>query len=290
LSAFITSVLAVLVIIVPLLFVAGLAVSQLLTLAQSLQERFRDGTGAPETAFRAWVSSHLNVEAITVSAWIQRHASELAGAAGAYTLSLARSVTGAIVSVGFVIFALFLMLCEGEAIVALIPDLLPFDPLRSRILLSRLKDVVHGSVYGVVVIALIHGALGGAYFWLLGIPSAALWGLVTVFTSVLPVVGASLVWGPAAVYLAVTGHWQRAIVLAVASSFSFSGVDHLLRPRLVGGRIGLSQLVMFFALLGGLHVFGVLGIVLGPVVFAAAGSIVQILREPAVEDAKAAAL
>jgi predicted PurR-regulated permease PerM len=104
--------------------------------------------------------------------------------------------------------------------------------------------------------------------------------MVTVFTCPLPVIGAVIVWGPGAVYLAVIGHWQRAIVLAVASSFTFSAVDHLLRPRLVGGRIGLSQLAMFFALLGGLHVFGFLGIVLGPLVFATADAIMQILREP----------
>jgi len=184
-----------------------------------------------------WVSSHLGVAGRTLVGWVQRHASEVADTAGQYTLSLAGSVTGTIVSFGFITFALFLMLCEGEAVVALAPELLPFEPARSRVLLNRLKDVVHGSAYGVVVIALIQGVLARAYFWLFGVPSAALWGMVTVFTSVLPVLGASIVWAPAAVYLAVTGHWPRAIVLAVASSFSFSGVDHLLRPRLVAGRM-----------------------------------------------------
>jgi predicted PurR-regulated permease PerM len=277
LSALITSALVVLVVVVPLLFVAGLAMSQFLSVAQSLQDRFRD---APNSALFAWTSSHLRIDGSTVAGWVQRHGSELAGTAGQYTLTLAGTVTGGIVSFGFTIIALFLLLCEADAIVALIPELLPFDPVRSRELLTRLKDVVNGSVYGVVVTALIYGALGGLYFWLLGVPSAALWGMVTVFTSVLPVVGGTIVWGPGAVYLAVNGHWLRAIVLAIASSLSFSGVDHILRPRLVAGRIGLSQLVMFFALLGGLHVFGVLGIVLGPVVFAAGGSIIQILREP----------
>jgi predicted PurR-regulated permease PerM len=118
-------------------------------------------------------------------------------------------------------------------------------------------------------------------FWILGIPSAALWGMVTVVTSVLPVVGAAGVWAPGAVYLAATGHWTRAIILAVFGTGVISTVDNFLRPRLVGGRVGLSELVMFFSVLGGLQVFGVLGIVLGPVLFAIAAGILDVLSDEA---------
>ena len=100
-------------------------------------------------------------------------------------------------------------------------------------------------------------------FWVLGIPAAALWGAVAVFASVLPVVGAFAVWGPGVVYLAVTGAVPRAIVLAIWGAIVVSGIDNVLRPRLVAGSVGLSELAMFFALLGGLSVFGALR-VLGP--------------------------
>ena len=98
-------------------------------------------------------------------------------------------------------------------------------------------------------------------------------------TSVLPVIGAAGVWVPGAVYLAATGHWMPAIILAVFGTAVISTVDNFLRPRLVGGRVGLSELVMFFSLLGGLQVFGVLGIVLGPVLFAIAGAILDVLSD-----------
>ena len=107
-------------------------------------------------------------------------------------------------------------------------------------------------------------------FWVLGIPSAALWGMVTVLTSVLPLIGAAAVWIPGTLYLLVIGHWAQAIVLAVWGTAVMSGVDNFLRPKLVGDRVGLSELVIFFAVLGGLQVFGLLGIVMGPVVFAIA--------------------
>jgi predicted PurR-regulated permease PerM len=106
--------------------------------------------------------------------------------------------------------------------------------------------------------------------------------MVTVVTSVLPVIGAAGVWVPGAVYLAATGHWTLAIILAVFGTAVISTADNFLRPKLVGGRVGLSELVMFFSLLGGLQVFGVLGIVLGPVLFAVAGAIVDVLRDDTV--------
>jgi len=107
-------------------------------------------------------------------------------------------------------------------------------------LLSRIKDIVLASVYGVVVIAILQGALCGSMFRVLGIRAPALWGAVTVFASVLPVVGAFAVWGPGTLYLALTGAWSHAIVLAIWGTFVVSGIDNVLRPRLVAGRVGLS--------------------------------------------------
>jgi predicted PurR-regulated permease PerM len=181
----------------------------------------------------------------------------------------------------FIIFAMFLLFRDGNRIVSKIPEFLPFERARSEALLTRIRDVIYGGVYGVVVIALTQGALCGGMFWVLGIPSAALWGMVTVLTSVLPLVGAAAVWVPGALYLVAVGKWPHAIVLAVWGTLVISGVDNFLRPRLVAGRVGLSELVMFFALLGGLQVFGVLGIVLGPLLFAIAASIVDVLSDRA---------
>jgi predicted PurR-regulated permease PerM len=134
-------------------------------------------------------------------------------------------------------------------------------------------------MHGVVTIATIQGILCGGMFWLLGIPAAALWGLVTVFASVVPLVGTAAVWVPGTVYLLATGAWPKAIVLAVWGAAIVSSVDNLLRPKLVAGRVRLSGLAMFVAMLGGLQAFGALGIILGPVLFATAAGIVDVLRE-----------
>jgi predicted PurR-regulated permease PerM len=194
-------------------------------------------------------------------------------------MSAAAGLGGAVLSFALIAVATFLLLRHGETLIATIPDLLPFERTRSEALLVRVRDVVHASLHGVVTIAVIQGVLCGVMFWLLGVPGAALWGLVTVFASVVPFVGTAAVWVPGTVYLLITGAWPKAIVLAVWGGAVVSSVDNVLRPRLVAGRVRLSGLAMFVAMLGGLQAFGALGIILGPVIFATAAAILALLRD-----------
>jgi predicted PurR-regulated permease PerM len=194
-------------------------------------------------------------------------------------MSAAAGAGGAMLSFALIAVGTFLLLRHSETLIGAIPDLLPFERTRSEALLVRIRDVVLASMYGVVTIAAIQGVLCGGMFWLLGIPAAALWGLVTVFASVVPFVGTAAVWVPGTVYLLAIGAWPKAIVLAVWGAAVVSSVDNLLRPRLVAGRVRLSGLAMFVAMLGGLQAFGALGIILGPVLFATVAGIADVLRE-----------
>jgi predicted PurR-regulated permease PerM len=97
--------------------------------------------------------------------------------------------------------------------------------------------------------------------------------------SLIPMLGAATVWMPCTIYLVVIGSWGKAIILAVLGAFVISSIDNFLRPKLVGERVRLNELVMFFSVLGGLQVFGVLGIVLGPVLFAVTGSLIEAFRQ-----------
>jgi predicted PurR-regulated permease PerM len=281
-SASLTSTMAVLAVIVPLVLVGGVAVGQLLAIVQSLldtpqgQHRLTDWLGVAV----AWLVRRLGMDADAVASWQREHVGELARDAGQYTIWLAAGVTEAIASFVFVVFALFLLLREGPRIVTVILDLLPFERTRTEAVLFRIRDVVYGSMHGVVVIALVQGALCGAMFWLVGLPSAALWGATTVVTSVVPLLGAAAVWLPAALYLAVTHELVRAVVLAIWGAGVVSSIDNFLRPRLVGDRVGLPESAMFFALLGGVRAFGLVGIVLGPVIFATIAAIVSVLTVP----------
>jgi predicted PurR-regulated permease PerM len=283
LSALLTTALVVVTIVIPLLLVTALVINEVVALQGYLEQRFTGGFNmeslAPVRNAADWVMRHLGLDPARVTDTITQHASEIAQLAAGYALAFATNVTGAIVGFVFIIFTIFFLFRDGARIASRIPDFLPFDRARSIAVLVRIRDVIYASVYGVLVIAAIQGALMGVAFSVLGIPSAALWGVVTVFTSVIPLLGAGAVWGPGALYLALTGQWIKAILLAVWGAAVISSVDNFLRPKLVGGRVGLSELVIFFSVLGGIQAFGLLGLIVGPVVFAIAGSLLEVLSE-----------
>jgi predicted PurR-regulated permease PerM len=289
LSAAITSTLMVLAVVVPLLLIAGVAVSQLLTLGDWVRQAFLDPDGMSRrvTAALAPLTERLGLAPDAIGAWTSAHVREWVAGAGQHTMSAAAGAGGAVLSFALIAVATFLLLRHGDTLVGTIPDLLPFEIKRSEALLVRIRDVVHASMYGVVTIAAIQGALCGGMFWLLGIPAAALWGLVTVFASVVPLVGTAAVWVPGTLYLLAIGAWPKAIVLALWGAAIVSSVDNVLRPKLVAGRVQLSGLAMFVAMLGGLQAFGALGMILGPVLFATAAGIGDVLREMQPSDGAA---
>jgi predicted PurR-regulated permease PerM len=144
--------------------------------------------------------------------------------------------------------------------------------------MTRTREVIDASVYGVITIAIIQGTLGGLAFWVLGIRSAIIWAVVMTFLSMVPMLGAFIVWVPAAIYLAITGQVMKAVLLALWGTLVIGMIDNFLRPKLVGSRTRLHELLIFFAVLGGLNVFGVLGVVLGPVVLAVTLSLLDVYK------------
>jgi len=281
LSAAMTSILMVLAVLVPLLFIGGVAVTQLLAVGAWVRQAFLDPDGMSRrvTEALAPLAQRLGLAPDAIGTWVSSHVREWVAGAGPYTMSAAAGAGGAMLSFALIAVGTFLLLRHGDTLVGAIPDVLPFERKRSEALLVRIRDVVLASIHGVITIATIQGLLCGGMFWLLGIPAAALWGVVTVFASVVPFVGTAAVWVPGTVYLLATGAWAKGIVLAVWGAAIVSTVDNLLRPRLVAGRVRLSGLAMFIAMLGGLQAFGAIGIILGPVLFATAAGVVEVLRD-----------
>jgi predicted PurR-regulated permease PerM len=135
--------------------------------------------------------------------------------------------------------------------------------------------VVHGSL----VVAMVQGLLAGLAYWALGVPFSVLWGVVTAFAALLPLGGSTLVSIPATIYLFLEGETIRAIILLVWSLAIVGTVDNVLKPLLIGSRLGLPVLFLFFGILGGLALFGALGIILGPVLFALLRALLDVYIE-----------
>jgi predicted PurR-regulated permease PerM len=132
-------------------------------------------------------------------------------------------------------------------------------------LLERFVSVTRATLKGTVLIGAAQGILGGLAFWAVGIEGALFWGTVMTVLSVIPGVGGALVWVPAAIVLAATGSWLKAIGLAAFCALVVGSVDNLLRPILVGRDTQMHELMIFFSTLGGLLTFGAMGFILGPI-------------------------
>jgi predicted PurR-regulated permease PerM len=195
-----------------------------------------------------------------------------------FSVSLAGNIAGGIVKAFFVLFTMYYLFRDGDKIVNNLPAALPLKREQSEVIIARTQEVVSASVYGVVSIAALQGLLGGLAFWVLGVPSPLLWAVLMGFVCMIPMLGSFLVWAPIAIYLAINGYWARAITLALWGGLVISLVDNFLRPRLIKNQTRLHELFVFFSVLGGISVFGLLGIVLGPVVLAITLGLLQTFR------------
>jgi predicted PurR-regulated permease PerM len=143
-------------------------------------------------------------------------------------------------------------------------------------LYKRVGDTVHATVYGTFAIAAVQGLLGGLMFWWLGLPAPLLWGLVMGLLAIVPMLGAFVVWGPAALFLALEGNWGSALTLVLWGMLVIGTIDNLLRPIFVGNRLKLHTMLTFLSVVGGLLLFGPAGLILGPVVLTITISLLEI--------------
>ena len=206
----------------------------------------------------------------------QRAASALSARAGAFVAGFFTELG----NVGAMLFALFFMARDGEVISQYLQRRLPFSEGDSERLMVETRDMVIASVGAGLIVAAAQGTIGGVAFGLLGIPAPAFWGLVMGVCSLLPVVGASLVWIPASIWLLLSGDVGRGVTLLVVGTFGISLIDNILRPLLLSGKARISGFVVFFGLLGGAAAFGFTGLVIGPVILVMTARILEMLRHP----------
>lgn len=178
-------------------------------------------------------------------------------------------------------FVMFFLFRDGERLLAAIKDCLPVTDEDRDKLINRTRTVLTATFYGGVLIGAILGALGGAAFWALGVPAPILWGFAMLIASFLPGVGTALIWAPAVIYLFVTGSATKAAILLVWCILMVILVDNFLRQAIVSGKTNLHPLLLFFSVLGAVRVFGVIGIVAGPVVLGVTITGIEIYRHSA---------
>jgi predicted PurR-regulated permease PerM len=280
-SAIVSCVLVILVILIPLTLITLALVREFSGAAQGLQH-FASGLLDPNSPTTGrmlrFAGQYVDIEQLRNPDAIRGHVERVSGSLAQSTLGIVGGAVGAVVQVFFIIFTMFYLFRDGERIVRALPEVLPLETAQSEEIFTRTNEVIGASVYGVLVIAAVQGTLGGLAFWVLGLPSPLVWGVVMTFMSLIPMAGSFVVWVPAAVYLAATGQWWKAGLLVFWGAVVIGSIDNFLRPKLVGDRTRLHELFIFFSVLGGLQVFGVLGLVLGPVVLAITLALFDVVR------------
>lgn len=183
-------------------------------------------------------------------------------------LSLGQNTLQFLVTFGVMLYLLFFMFRDGQVLARTIRRALPLSDAHTRRFASKFTSVIRATVRGNVIIAIIQGTIGGVAFWALGVEPALLWGVLMSFLSLLPAVGAALIWVPAAIYLTLAGFWVKAIVLVAIGVLGIGLVDNLLRPPLVGRETKLPDYVVLISTIGGISLIGINGFVIGPLIAA----------------------
>ncbi|HEY7499254.1 MAG TPA: AI-2E family transporter [Vicinamibacterales bacterium] len=207
---------------------------------------------------------------------VQRALTFLAPRAGAVVADFFATIGSLFV----MLFALFFLLRDGEVLGSQLRELLPLPERERDRLLTETRDLVIASVGAGLLVAAVQGAIGGLAFLVVGIAAPVIWGVVMAFCSLIPVVGAALVWVPAVLMLLFSGEIGRAITLTIFGVLGISMADNVLRPLLLAGRTSASGLVVFLGILGGASAFGFIGLVIGPIILVTAGSLIRVFTRP----------
>jgi predicted PurR-regulated permease PerM len=264
-----------LLLIVPTVFViwyTGASARELMSISDQIESgqwREKLERSPRIAAIHRWVEGYVDVA---------REARGLREAARRRAARWTRSTAWGVVQVLIALFALFYFFRDRDAILRFLRSLMPLSERETDEVFDRVQTMTHATIYGTLVVAAVQGTLGGLMFAMLGIPGAFLWGVVMGLLAVVPVLGAFVIWVPAAALLVVQGSLGKALLLVVWGTVVVGLIDNLLYPMLVGKEMRVHTLPVFIAIVGGLAVFGAAGVVLGPILLAADVAILDILK------------
>jgi predicted PurR-regulated permease PerM len=264
-----------LICVLPLTLVAASLAREAATLYQQIDS----GAWQPELAVRrlfnalpGWVVSLLDHFGVADFDTLQRRmtasVSQAAQLITTRALGIGLDTFDFFTSLAITLYLAFFLVRDGESLVRTMAAGLPLSAAHQRALGGKFATVVRATVKGSLLVAAAQGALGGLAFWVLGVQGALLWAVLMTFLSLVPAVGAALVWAPVAAWFALHGEWAAAASLTAWGVLVIGLVDNLLRPILVGKDTRLPDYVVMIATLGGMSVFGLNGFVVGPAIAA----------------------
>ncbi len=281
-SAILTILASLLIFIIPLTLVSAAVLNELAGIAGSTMVNVQEIIKHPKSGQLGYIyefmSQYVNLEEFVKSDELKSIAgrvSETVLQASWYVLG---GLAGTLVSIFFAIFTMFYLFRDGEKVVADLPNILPLDNDQAKELIKSTSDLISATIRGSLMVALIQGVLAGLMFWILGIPSYLVLGMITMLFALVPTGGTAFVTGPVIIILALTGEYWKAIILLAYASLVIGMIDNFLLPRLIKQKAKMNELFVFFSVIGGIQLFGILGLFLGPVILAIAIGLLAVFK------------
>jgi len=273
LVAFLTVLLVLVMVILPLSLVTTFIVQEGARVYQKLQSGELNINVYFERAVSAlptWISSLLDRIGIGTMGDLQEKLSQAMMAGSKFmatqALNIGQMTFEFAVNFGIMLYLLFFIVRDSDSLSNTIIKAIPLEPSKKQELFSKFITVIRATVKGNLIVAIVQGALGGLIFWILGIQAALLWAVLMAFLSLIPAVGAGLVWAPVALYLLMTGDIWHGITLIAFGVLVIGLVDNILRPILVGKDTQMPDYIVLISTLGGIVAFGLSGFILGPLI------------------------
>jgi predicted PurR-regulated permease PerM len=284
-AATMSTILVLLVSVVPAIGL-GIAVNkEIAALYQSLNEnRVGEGGWNPVGMHAAervlsWVGRYVDISSFDLRAALVRWLKEVSQPLLSWGVRAVSNAVLFITNAFITFFTLFFLFRDGCSMMERVGDLLPLSASQRDRLFNGISNSIIANVHGCFAVGIAQGLLAGLAFWALGLSSPILWGVVTALFSMVPVIGSAAVWGPAAIFLFITGHWIKGLALLCWGAAVVGQADNVIRPYVISQRASMHPLLVFFALLGGVQAFGVIGLFVGPVVLSVTIIIFQMLSE-----------
>jgi len=287
LASALTCLILALVIIIPLITLVSIVASQALEFSSQLSQGLKSGTlghwlDTKVELLKAYIL-HLNLplppEEIKLESFVRTILNSASNFIYTNAIGVLSGFTNFFLDLSLILFVAFFLFLQGDAFIEEVKKLSPLSTADNEMIIAEMEATIKTTLWSTVVVAFIQGSLGGVGFFLFGVPQAAFWGTVMIPASVIPVVGAALIWAPAVGYLFLKGLWAKAIGLLVFCGVFIGSVDNVIKPMLMRGTRSTPTVLVLLAILGGISYFGMIGFILGPFILSLLLSLLSIYEK-----------
>jgi predicted PurR-regulated permease PerM len=295
-AALISTILVLVAVVVPTLILGILVAREAHSLYLLLSERSAEQGGWNPFVMHLverlsrWAGHYVDLSKFDFRGTLMRSLEQVSRVMFSWSTHILSNIVEFFAAAVVVFLTLFFLFRDGKSIKTHAAAFLPLKPSQSKRLFTEVSNSIVANVHGCLAVGASQGILLSLGFWMLGLPSPILWGLVTGLCSMIPVVGSAAVWLPASVFFFIGGHWVKGLIMLAWGAALVSQIDNVVRPHVISERANMHPLLIFFTLLGGVKAFGPIGLFVGPVVLSLTLVVLQLLREANVNSSPADAV